>query len=251
MSNNITYAGTTVDPHELDWGDNIHKRQADQVIFEAMAWRLLNCMPRGVPRRVLSLPGASWCWERALDAAYKEERFEFVGVERDARIAEEAKVALNDLPRGYNVPIQAEFRDYARDYARKSRRKRFDIIYLDWMGTWSKEKKADLNALLESDMLAPGGVLLLTLGLRRGRDESMEEIKQLAATGGIPLLYHDSRGRNYYFDNAKMLGIPIWVVNRAKSFSVDLHPKLGSVYYSRTGRGQTQPQAHMMFYRGP
>ena len=124
----------------------------------------------------------------------------------------------------------------------------FHIVYLDWMGSWSKDKKSDMDALFKSGMLAEGGLLLMTVSLRRGSLETIEEMQDISYD--LPMTFYDSRGKDKNADTIKVRGIPHWVQERAADQDISLRPIMATVYYSSTGiSGQTEPQLQLMFLR--
>lgn len=233
----------SIDPALVDWELNTSKREADTVAFRAMAYDLLKARR---PARVLSLPGATWCWELSLSEAFPSLKFNFTGIERDARIHRKAKKMADAMPARYRMhPVPADFAEFAAGL--DGRHRPFDVVFLDWMGTWSREKKADLELLMSKGVLAVGGVLLLTVSLRRGRPETMEELHE----SSLPFAFWDERGRDRYVNNLKVRGIPAWVTEQAEErFGIKMRPVMASVYYSSTGiSNQIQPQLQLMLVR--
>ena len=208
--------------------------------------------PVGGPRdkvEVLSFPGDSWMWERSIDEAFDTLNFRFTGLERAPGIHRNTVRQADLLPaRFQTTKSPMDFNCFAQ--GRDKRHKQFDLIYLDWMGTWSREKKVNIRNLFEADMLAVGGLLLLTLSLRRGRPETMEELKDLSYD--LPLMFYDARGEDKYTRSLKVRGIPHWVEAEAHdSYRVNMRPLMANIYYSKTGvrDGQTQPQLQLLFLR--
>lgn len=198
--------------------------------------------------RVLSFPGPAWRWESGLSEAFPSVDFSFTGIEQDTGVWRQLRKCTSVMPRHYAaLERPMSFLDYAR--ARRRNSAPFGVVYLDWMGTWSRDKKKDLDQLFLGRMLSVGGVLVLTLSLRRGRPETMSELQDISHD--LPLAFYDARGEGKYFSNIKVRGIPHWVVVEAEHHGIKLRPIMASVYYSETGAGncQTQPQLQLMFLR--
>ncbi len=238
----------SVDPNEIAWNANTAKREADHTIYRAMAYDI-SCQRRrtGKRLRVLSFPAKTWAWELGLAECYPDIPMEFLGLEQDASVYKQTKKFAAGFPRSFSMTdTPVSFQRFAASYRR---RRPFDVVYLDWMGTWSKEKKEDISMLFDRQLLAVGGLLLVTVSLRRGRACTLEELADLSYD--LPLAFYDARGEDKYTSNLKVRGIPHWIQNYAHSMhDVSMRPIMASVYYSRTGLStQTQPQLQILMLR--
>ena len=241
----------SVDPHDIPWKDNDSKRLSDQAAYSNMASDLFRqAEKRGKkPLRVLSFPGAKWLWEQALEESFRKLKFRFTGLERDERVWRKASKMADVLPSRFNLRPRAEsFVDYSKSISTK--RTRFDLIYLDWMGTWSAEKKSDIDALLSRGcMLEVGGILMLTVSLRRGQPATIEDLED--ESNDLSMAFYYAPGRDKSERNLKARGIPGWVQHLAEEdYSMRLRPIMGNVFYSCEGGGsQCEPQLQLMFLR--
>lgn len=226
-------------PATIQWQAIAAKREADQVTFRIAAVDIL-ALKGSV--KVLSFPSTSWLWEQSLAEFFSPKRFHFTGVERDA--AAYRKSLRNQIP-GSNL-IKADVMELLQDTAGA---KGFGIIYLDWMGSWSKEKMANLNTLFSvPERLRTGGLLICTLALNRGRYESMGPIEQMAIDR--PFVTYDGRGRDRHTSSFRVKGIPEWVVQAADEKGVKLRPLMANVYYSETGLStNVTPMVQFMFLK--
>ena len=238
----------TIDPKRITWGSNLAKRTADHMLYRSMAFDLLQQHRRTKNRlRILSLPAKTWVWEQELANTFPSIPMEFIGLERDPMIHKKTAKFSEALPQHFKMTAgPLDFRSFAD---RTARRRPYDVIYLDWMEIWSKEKEDDIAAMFRNELLAVGGMLLLTVSLRRGRPETMSELMDLSYD--LPLAFYDARGEDKYASNLKVRGIPHWVQNNAKEyFDIDMRPLMASVYYSSTGISQqTQPQLQIVLLR--
>ena len=237
----------TVDPADIRWEANTSKREADYMAYRAMAFDLMQPRQKSKRLRVLSFPAETWQWEQGLVDVFPSLQLEFVGLERDLKVFKRTRKVAGALSKRFSMPDHpCSFQDYA--LAQRSRRG-FDLVYLDWMGTWSKEKKSDLAAMFSRNLLAVGGVLLMTVSIRRGRPESMDELADLSYD--LPLAFYDARGEDKYTSNLKVRGIPHWVQNYAEeNHDVRMRPIMASVYYSNTGLStHVQPQLQILMLR--
>jgi hypothetical protein len=238
----------SIDPDRIDWGCNTGKREADITMYRAMAYDLLMIGASKKHISVLSFPGPDWLWEKGLCDAFNRRSFKFTGIEREPKIWRKLEQGAAVSPEKFKMHDKpCSFVEFAN--TRNARNKPFDLVYLDWMGTWSNDKKQDLEQLLAKKMLAPGGLLAMTLSLRRGNPRTNEELHDLSHD--LPLAFYDARGRDKYVSNIKVRGIPHWVQQRAnEEYGVELRPLLASVYYSVTGLSdQVQPQLQLLFLR--
>jgi hypothetical protein len=238
----------SIDPSKVAWGLNTAKRAADHMLYRSMAFDLMRQYRRTKKRlSILSFPAETWVWEQALASDFPSVPMEFTGLERNPKIHGRTVRFMEVLSRHFsmtNGPL--EFCDFAE---LSTRRRPYDVIYLDWMGTWSMEKKEDIAAMFRNKMLAVGGMLLMTVSLRRGRPETMGELTDLSYD--LPLAFYDARGEDKYTSNLKVRGIPHWVQNYAKeNFGIEMRPLMASVYYSSTGLScQVQPQLQIVLLR--
>ena len=215
-------------------------------MFRAISYDIMQMRDRQ-PIRVLSFPGPMWGWEQGLLGAFPAAKFKIVGLERDSRIHEKLVKAAVGLPGKLRMTDAAcSFSQFAEQHTKRN--VGYDIIYLDWMGTWSREKKADLETLFARNLLRPDGVLILTVSLRRGNPETLEELNDLAYD--LPVSFYDARGRDRYVNNIKVRGIPHWVEAAAADRGVAMRPLMASIYYSNTGiSDQAQPQLQILMKR--
>jgi hypothetical protein len=238
----------SIDPKTIAWNANTAKREADRTIYRAMAYDLAQQSRKSGKRlRALTFPAKTWAWELGLTECYPDIRLEFVGLEQDPTIYKATKRFASGFPKTFAMSEKPmPFRSFAEQERRK---KPFDIVYLDWMGTWSKEKKNDISAMFHNQMLAVGGLLLITVSLRRGQPRTLEELADLSYD--LPLAFYDARGEDKYASNLKVRGIPHWIQDYAINYhDVDMRPIMASVYYSRTGLStQTQPQLQILMLR--
>jgi hypothetical protein len=120
-------------------------------------------------------------------------------------------------------------------------RSKYDVIFYDWMGTWSRSKIGDIDLTLRKNILRPGGLLIMTVSLRRGRPETLGHLDRYKRE--LPCTFRDMRNLNTYVDNIKVCGIPRMVQAMAADRGVSMLPELVEIYYSETGQSTiAQPQ---------
>lgn len=179
---------------------------------------------------------------------FSEIPMRFTGLEQDPEVYRKSAKVAAGLPAAFRSLDQPTA---FLDFATSGKKKEFDMIYLDWMGTWSRDKKADIQALFSRRMLAIGGLLLVTVSLRRGFPDTNAELSDLSYD--LPLAFYDARGEDKYVNNIKVRGIPHWIQGCAHdNGGFSMRPLMASVYYSRTGiSNQTQPQLQILMLNEP
>jgi hypothetical protein len=117
----------------------------------------------------LSLPASKWLWERHLIAKHPDLQFSFFGVEKEPELNGRARqVASRVNSKGSSrLMMLSQDKDWSA-VLKAPPLPEFDIIYADYMGTWSSPKLEDVMRILEPPtLLASRGFLILTLGLNR------------------------------------------------------------------------------------
>lgn len=124
---------------------------------------------------VLSMPAARWLWERSLIDFFPDNKFKFLGVERNPEIYSLAKSTAYQL--NYQNKKRARF-SMAKSVGQLGEAiKRadgtgipedsvFDIIYADYMGTWTRDKLDDIHAIYSNNYNCPRkSTFVMTLSL--------------------------------------------------------------------------------------
>lgn len=219
------------------------KREADLLTYKIAA-RDITDMKRTV--RVLSLPGESWTWERGLADIFAPKRFRFTGVERDAAIFRKAKKEAACLGRAVMYEKPCDVATFLKTTPDKDR---FDIIYFDWMSSWSNATIGDLDALFtRPTRLSPGGLLILTLALTIDSEDEMGPMEQ--RTAALPFLAYDARGMEKDASTFRMRGIPQDIVEAAAEGGVKLRPLMSNVFYFQAESSKAvTPHVQFMFLR--
>jgi hypothetical protein len=241
-------ATVRADPGAADWssGTARSKRVADQGLYDVI---LAAAGGSGAEHlAVLSLPAAGWVWERGLALAAAETlpglELTMVGVERDAAVHKRMWMGRRGRRGGRASLIAAGEPCSAEDVLSGAVHVRgapdaFDVVYLDWMGTWSLAKEVELLALFDGGRLAPGGLVITTVMLGRGhygrefrrllrrrRSATPFIVRDLRESPGIPLAGH-----------VKVQGMPLALSSLARGRGVTLEPVVSQVYTGGVSRG--------------
>lgn len=229
----------------MQWTNRISKRFIDAEAFHC----LFDC---GLPKKrckVLSLPAKDWFWERDFVATFPSANFEFVGLERDARIfrgMQKNAAIFNELNRRHVFRPVDEPTD-VKDFVKQTSDS-FDVIYLDWMGTWSTDKLTQICRIFENDLLRKNGVLRLTFALNRGKPGKWKPI----CDDYDPRLigFRDLRGGGGPLPEWKIYGVPGLIMQLAHERGNRLRIIHNVAYLSRatpTSRGSSE--LSVMFLR--
>lgn len=233
------------DPNAQRWDANREKREADAALFKMICFDLLQ--QAGLVLKfvdALTLPASTWKWERSLAEAFPNLYFDFMGVEKDEKVYR--KMSVNSSRYGSN------FRPYRKPtsikrFLQEASPLAFDLIYYDWMGAWSNDKKSDLDATFGCDALRPGGLLITNVMLSRGQPHNLKELKAFPKELSIPFL--DMRGRDTFLHHPKVTGIPQWISQMAEEkHDMQMTPVGALVYYSQANH-RSCPQLNIVMRR--
>lgn len=142
----------------INWASRKTKRDQDNLVTQSIL-PLLN------PQReysMLSMPAGTWSYERSLAARTPGKNWVFTGIEQDPEVYEITRKAkppgnAKFVPRNMSASTAAEILDL------------HDVVYLDYMGTWSDGIESDLRKLAYRKVV--GQVLVLTNMLVRGHQK--------------------------------------------------------------------------------
>lgn len=234
------------DPSNISWNGNTAKHEANSFMYRSMTYDLMQMKPSGKRLRVLSLPGPTAIWELGLEVTFPMLDFSFTGLERDEKVHARLARQLAGMPSHYKMtPQPCDFQQFAEEQTRRN--KPYDVIYLDWMGTWSIEKKENISTLFAAEMLAPGGLLIITVSLGRGGRPTNDELYDLSDE--LPFAFYDARGQDKHVKSIKVRGIPHWIEVEAAIHNAVMRPIMGSIYYSEINTVRATPQLQIMMLR--
>jgi hypothetical protein len=237
----------SVNPATIAWGTNISQREADTAMFYGMSFDLSRQYRKtGKRLRILSFPDETWSWELSLENLFSHIPMEFLGLARNAAIHKKTKKFASVLPRRFEMTDKpVGFQTFA---ASNRKRRSFDVIYLDWLGTWNEEKTDDLCALFHSGLLDVGGLLILTVSLFRGHLVSEKELQDPSLD--LPMVFYEARRSSKGASHLKVKGIPQWIQDTADDrFGVKMKPLLTSIHYRTGPSDEPQPQLQLMMLR--
>lgn len=232
----------------MNWFKRAAKRHADELCFRAMGpW--VSSAPNGLIFRILSLPAGNWLWEKMFTEVFPHRRLLFTGIEQNNKVHGEMKKVggrLNALSLGHvyqPFPKPISFADYVKHWEKRDG-VTFDMIYLDWMGTWGKDKLAQIEQIFEQDMLTKDALLRFTIGLNRGHPKAWADLHDVEDSFHIV----DIRGGGGPLPKWKMHGIPALVETVGADFGRKVKMVTAHVYSSyHDGNRSAVPEVSFLF----
>ncbi len=239
----MTKKSQTADPSKMSWDKRAAKRFVDEIVFRAMEKDFVG---KRKVHHILTLPAADWTWEREFALTFYKTKAVFTGVERDAEVhkgmckqAKRHNVA-HDIHVFNPVLKPIELNQFLLATPQE-----FDMIYLDWMGTWCEEKFKQLHTLLQRNLVKPGGLMRLTLSLNRGKKDVWAP---LCDTSPIITGVQDLRCGGKELPEWKVFGIPGLIVETAANYGYQARLLSNLVYNSRSGAlARATPEISMLF----
>ena len=232
-------ANESKNPSQVLWNKRAAKRYVDELVFRCISsWKL----PRKTSCQILCLPASLWFWEREFTTAFPDVPVAFTGIERNATVLRNMKknaVGLNVLSKSQKfLPVSkpVELHEFL-----KTTDQIFDIMYLDWMGTWSTEKFNQIRTVMSRELIRKGGLLRLTMSLTRGKPKLW---KPLCSEFDADLIgFQDVRCGGGELPDWKVYGIPELIVREAATYGIKLKIVSNIAYISRdtpTSRGTSE-----------
>lgn len=244
MIANLNKAETSL----LDWSGREEKRHADSIVFQQLnAW-----FAKQTKRHILSFPAEAWWWERALLNKFPKYHKTLVGLESNWKVwCQMRKFAEENHVRQPHVLKPCDsymtFRQYAQSFV-PGESKPFDMIYLDWMGTWGMEKYWDIQALFEQQMFKNGtgheySVLRFTTAMTRGWPGKWQ-----TSPGDCDRAfeYADIRGGGGPIEDWRVYGVPSTVIGIAKANGYKAKLMSVQVYYTQREGLSRQPEGSFL-----
>ena len=161
-------SNTSVDPSLINWAADSSKRAQDFHLQHAL-YDILNTKDT---ISMLSLPAASWAFERGLAANLPTKTFRFYGVEKNVKVwGAMCYTARKANESRYHKAAETEFVPANKPgstwaYLNSGQSSKVDIAYLDWMGTWARDKEEELALLIKKTKPEK---LVFTVALGRGQ----------------------------------------------------------------------------------
>lgn len=175
----------TINPALVDWLSNENKRANDA---EVNGYLVLSFLEKKAVR-CLTFPGAHWIYEKNLALSMPSVEFSFQGLEVKQDVFENswkqveghelmnAELCLTKNRRSMNQFLGHRDTPWNEDP--------FDLVYPDWMGTWSQDKKEQVRRMFKRRIFAPTSFLAITLMLARGTNLTLRELEEYVTDASL------------------------------------------------------------------
>jgi hypothetical protein len=200
---------TSIDPKVIRWASRTSKRAQDEPISKMFANYLLS-KADGESVRMVSLPADSWAFEKHLLTIYPELRWWLTGLEAEVQIVKKMQRAAPAIVNFDQSPaVYAAYNMKTSQWLRDCDTHQ-DIIYFDYMGTWSREKEADVVCIAQKQLC---DVFACTISLNRGYADTNRMLENKSEVGMRHVQFIlDSTGRHTETPHYKITGTPERVV---------------------------------------
>lgn len=169
------------DSSQTDWSAAEQKDFDRYNLSELMFLQCRLNLPKKTPIEVLSLPADRWIFEKELAKLFHNRNISFWGIEKNKRVFTIAKRIGARITGKYGKakfkmanPIPME----VGDYLSIGPSRKFNIVYLDWMGCISSPKIEEVNLLFEKDMFQDTSLFAFTLMRRREQKVTIENLQK-------------------------------------------------------------------------
>lgn len=257
--------------NEIDWSKRTEKRDNDMYLNKYIKPLMHRRSQEGKPVNCLSFPAAKWIWETNLARSFSANSISFYGVERSPLVNKAASRTAKSLmasrnKKNYTMTLMPPEIDFAKAICRKTgvdsvdSINGFDIIYADYMGTWSENCILDIQSMLSGSrsILKSFGILVITLMLSRGekrlRSKTLALADSMDPSDRVGIdddhLYDRLLSDTYSMDvHPLAVGISETIVRTARSLGSVLIPHPVHIYYSpgASPSVMSQPEASFCF----
>jgi hypothetical protein len=173
---------TSVNAREIDWENRVSKRKQDPKLDTLLQPYLKD--RSGV--RMLSLPARTWEFEKFVTGTRPDIDWSFTGLEKDP-VLFDYMATRTGWASDAGVVVQSHNQtttEFLLDQERCNPVPFWEVVYFDYMGTWSRAKEEDVRILARNRMC---DVFICTVSLSRGSRPTNDRLKA----------YHESLGETY------------------------------------------------------
>lgn len=234
---------TLKNPASESWQDP-QKQLSRQIISQSMTHILkVNKFPKTI--NSLSLPAHMWFFEVVLAASNLARNFIFTGLEKNEEVLENQigeSIKLNRcFPNASFIPYSTTMPVDIETYLRMNTFLKYEIVYFDFMGNWSKEKEEWLENIFISNG-AKQYILAFTTSVIRTHPTNQEKLEDYAeliskdlykSRLNLGALSEDSNSRNLYF-----YGVNGFIYKLAKKYKKEVKIQTPIEYRNKNGRLQ-------------
>jgi hypothetical protein len=201
---------TSVNAGEIDWENRVSKRTQDPKLDRLLQPYLKNLDTVSM----LSLPARTWAFEQSLATTRPCVNWAFTGLEKDPELFERMRKFMR-WPSEAEVVTHA-FNQTTTEFLLEQESSNtgifWNVVYFDYMGTWSREKEVDVRILARNRMC---DVFMCTISLSRGSRPTNDLVKEYNESLGQTYLsfIEDDTGRHGDPPYYKIGGVPARIVD--------------------------------------
>lgn len=187
--------------------------------------------------RGLTLPATGYILEQQLIEQYKK-KVSFVCLERSKKIYNESNKTAKFLKESQNIDIKLLNTDDLKYF--KKNEDKFDFMWLDYCGAWSKSKEESIDKIFKKEFLniTNKTTPILGLTLTNGNEQyKYRELLDLSAN-------KDYIGKDGLY-NIRVDGIPKAINNIATKYNRSVYPK--EIFYYRDKARNKNAQGLLVF----
>lgn len=231
-------------PEESKW-DHPDKQNNRELISEVSQY----CLSEEENISILSLPAAYWIFEKTICKYFSDRHLHCKGLESHPKVFDSARrssLRLNQTRPQHDFQMATLRPATAKEYLHINPSAQYDLIYLDWMGTWSQGKKDETILIFKNELLSKKALLAFTIDSSRGQPKSNNELVKYMSDKRIKM--------NFDFESiapgvsmSKKLGLAKLIKSIAESYQYELRPRAFHPYKSES---KTPPQLTFIFEVG-
>lgn len=233
----------SIDPAAINWARRQSKRAQDSTLGAFMAPFILSKKNEKI--RMLTLPAGDWAFEKHLMLVNKDPSWMIHGLESNNQVAKEMQKNAGSLVNTDGSPaVVAAYELSTTDFLTKINNTPYwDIIYFDYMGTWSRAKERDVVTMAKT---ARPEVFACTISLDRGHPDTNSEVGIFSQIGKRHLSWIiDKTGRHGEDPHYKITGTPEVIINLFEDNGWPMKMLGGFVYDSPSVTHPTHNTAEM------
>ncbi len=203
--------------------------------------------------RCLTFPAANWDWECQLAERFPDQRFDILGMEQHPDVYEKLVASREDCERRHpnlKLMVTESPMSCLEVLSDSDPGTGYDLVYLDYCGTWSGSKKEELTQLFTRNFLKPHSQLHITFQISRGGE--LAELRRLAPMNSCVGI-RDFRGMvslNGPRNTVRLQGIPMAIIEHAHRYGITLtqDPEKGTaLVYSNSESAKSTPMTVFIF----
>ncbi len=239
-----------MDASSYNWHGKQAKRLNDMQVRE---W-LLSIMKSRSQFKAITFPAADAVMESSMARDFSDVKFKFHAVEQNPRVFSKLRKQIQVLNRKHkNLSLSAPYGCCAfkgfvnRMEAPYNEDGRYHFVYLDYMGTWSADKRSEIDLLFSKHVIRRRGFLALTIMLARGRPETLDELQDYMTSNFIVVEDMRVTGAVTQTLRLKTQGLPRLIEEMARNHGLSLVTRRVAIYPGGYSFERATPEVSLLF----